>query len=435
MAFEAVTTTANIPNAYQEVPFGSLTNNHNYFDAYIDFLTNVGQKVKLLIYVTSATGGVRSLAAQSDWLIADSNPVRAIKALQFTAGSLFELQVIADGVCNNIKCSLVGYESQENFVPPDTSTNTVALVQNAEVTMATITNPHSFFDANAEYIAVQGVRVRWTLYATAGAGGVRAKVVQFCTPPATQNNQKMYVLQNIGPIGANTFELTAFALDPVGSTPNVKASLDGFDPIKTTIQSQSVSDFIPAVVTLGALVNNANLNAYDISAGNNNGIALTAGSIVILQAQTTSAENGPYVVGTVTAGFAPLTRPDWWKTGMTIPGIQICQIVGDGVSLPTNLGYCQVALIPTSSPPNNKVGTSGLNVLVNTMKGTVALVAGTATVTLPAKTAGAAGASSHIQLVDKTAAAAVKGVFGGGGTTLVITGTGADTIDWGVQNW
>ena len=57
MAFEAVTTTANIPNAYQEVPFGSLANNHNYFDAYIDFLTNVGQKVKLLIYVTSAAGG------------------------------------------------------------------------------------------------------------------------------------------------------------------------------------------------------------------------------------------------------------------------------------------------------------------------------------------------------------------------------------------
>lgn len=116
MSFESTTTTAALPTPNTEVAFGSLANNHNYFDAYVDFLANnSGQKVKLLIYVTSATGGVRSLAAQSDWLVAGPEPVRAIKALQFTAGSLFELQAISDSVCGNIKCSLVGYEAQENI--------------------------------------------------------------------------------------------------------------------------------------------------------------------------------------------------------------------------------------------------------------------------------------------------------------------------------
>lgn len=44
-------------------------------------------------------------------------------------------------------------------------------------------------------------------------------------------------------------------------------------------------------------------------------LTFVAGDQVLLVNQTTASQNGPYVVGTVTTGTAPLTRPDWWAAG------------------------------------------------------------------------------------------------------------------------
>jgi hypothetical protein len=43
------------------------------------------------------------------------------------------------------------------------------------------------------------------------------------------------------------------------------------------------------------------------------------GNIVVLIAQATKSQNGPYVVGAVSEGHAALTRPSWW-TGAMSPG-------------------------------------------------------------------------------------------------------------------
>lgn len=50
-----------------------------------------------------------------------------------------------------------------------------------------------------------------------------------------------------------------------------------------------------------------------------NGVTYVAGEVVLFAAQTTTHQNGPWVVGTVAAGTAPLTRPSWWAAASAIP--------------------------------------------------------------------------------------------------------------------
>lgn len=66
-----------------------------------------------------------------------------------------------------------------------------------------------------------------------------------------------------------------------------------------------------------ATTNVASLAAFTVAG--NDGITFVAGDVVILTAQTTPAQNGPYVVGTVGGGTAPLTRPSWYAAGSTQP--------------------------------------------------------------------------------------------------------------------
>jgi hypothetical protein len=67
--------------------------------------------------------------------------------------------------------------------------------------------------------------------------------------------------------------------------------------------------------------NVASLSAFaGVSGGTAvNGVTYVAGDIVLLVKQTTAAQNGFYVVGTVGGGVAPLTRPSWWAAAAAIP--------------------------------------------------------------------------------------------------------------------
>lgn len=64
---------------------------------------------------------------------------------------------------------------------------------------------------------------------------------------------------------------------------------------------------------VGPAANVANLAAFPVAG--NDGITNVAGDVVLLYAQTDPTENGPYVVGGVAAGVAPLTPPSWWASG------------------------------------------------------------------------------------------------------------------------
>jgi hypothetical protein len=79
-------------------------------------------------------------------------------------------------------------------------------------------------------------------------------------------------------------------------------------------------------------INVASLAAFTVadSGGSNDGITNVAGDIVVLAKQTTATQNGPYVVGAVATGAAPLTRPAWFTTGATINSGTVIEMGGEG---------------------------------------------------------------------------------------------------------
>lgn len=74
--------------------------------------------------------------------------------------------------------------------------------------------------------------------------------------------------------------------------------------------------------------NVASLPAFTVAS--NDGITYVKGDVVLLTAQTTAAQNGPYVVGTVASGAAPLTRPSWFSAGAEIEQGQVIEVGGEG---------------------------------------------------------------------------------------------------------
>jgi hypothetical protein len=123
----------------------------------------------------------------------------------------------------------------------------------------------------------------------------------------------------------------------------------------------------------GAAFTNHSLTAFTV-ATNTDGITYVAGDVVLLTAQTTVAENGPYVVGTV-ATTAPLTRPSWWKAGMAIPQGQVIQVGGDG----TIYGDSEWKAFAAKA---KVVDTDDPVFYPRTCKGTVTLAGGTSTYVL-----------------------------------------------------
>ena len=109
-----------------------------------------------------------------------------------------------------------------------------------------------------------------------------------------------------------------------------------------------------------------------------NGVTCVAGDVVLLVGQTTGAENGPYVVGTVTAGTAPLTRPLDFATGSLVPG----GIVYQTGSTQSNYAASQWKSI---SRGNLVVGTTNPTFYPKNCSGKATLVAGTVTLGSAAK--------------------------------------------------
>lgn len=129
------------------------------------------------------------------------------------------------------------------------------------------------------------------------------------------------------------------ALTDGGGTRPIAGVIYPFDPNNTTPVQVGVGvGFVvpsnPSAPTPGgspafkargaAFATNHSLTAFTV-ATNTDGITYVAGDVVLLTAQTTAKENGPYVVGTV-ATTAPLTRPDWWAPAAAITPGQTIQV-------------------------------------------------------------------------------------------------------------
>lgn len=115
------------------------------------------------------------------------------------------------------------------------------------------------------------------------------------------------------------------------------------------------------------LANQANLAAFTVASSD--GITYVEDDIVLLVAQTTESQDGPYVVGTVAGGTAPLTRPTWWAAASVQPaGVQF--LINAGTVFGGSVWYATLAGDIT-------VGTSAPDFFPRVHKGTTAALAGT----------------------------------------------------------
>lgn len=117
------------------------------------------------------------------------------------------------------------------------------------------------------------------------------------------------------------------------------------------------------------LSNVANLASFTVA---NNGVTHEAGDIVLLVNQTTGSQDGPYVVGTVAEGSAPLTRPSWWAAASVQPAGVVFEVqAGTFYGLSTWKATVATAIT---------VGTTAPAFYPKTYKQTVTLAAGTYTI-------------------------------------------------------
>lgn len=165
------------------------------------------------------------------------------------------------------------------------------------------------------------------------------------------------------------------------------SSITAFDPLVTGYNVQEIGNKLgditaAAISDINALqagtayyqvrgcvlTNMANLAAFVVA---QNGVTYAAGDVVLLCGQTTGAENGPYVVGTV-AGTAPLTRPSWWPAAKVIPLGTVFQCGPTNTLLAGSTWKCFAA-------KSAVVGTDDPALWPQVIKGTAQLVAGTVT--------------------------------------------------------
>jgi hypothetical protein len=98
---------------------------------------------------------------------------------------------------------------------------------------------------------------------------------------------------------------------------------DNFEAAIMLAQAIDTGDAAPAQDAIvhqvrGVVTSNvASLAAFTVAG--NDGLTYSEGQLVLLVGQTTASQSGPYVVGEVAAGTAPLTRPSWWAAASVKP--------------------------------------------------------------------------------------------------------------------
>lgn len=158
----------------------------------------------------------------------------------------------------------------------------------------------------------------------------------------------------------------------------------------------------------GVCLTNMSVSAFvGVTGGTaQNGVTYVAGETVLFAAQTTTHQNGPWVVGTVAAGTAPLTRPSWWAAASAIPNGFVIEVSeGTEYALSSWKATCTGAKVVATDDP----------VFVpRVYKKTVTLASGTYTI-------GAGSTATPDEALYMLAGADVRASLNTAGGTLTLT--------------
>lgn len=193
----------------------------------------------------------------------------------------------------------------------------------------------------------------------------------------------------------------------------------------------------PEIVTGGAafrarnVVTVAVVLATGLTVATNDGVTNVAGDVVILTRQATAAQNGPYVVGTVTTGVAPLTRPDWFPAGSTQKSGVFISVGGEGTVFKNTVWTSMVAA------NSFVVDTTDGQFYPDIVSGQTALASGTFTIsTVPVFSVKSGVLLDRVQIggtLTTTASYAPQTAAGATGITPGVIGTAAVVVSALVQ--
>ena len=113
----------------------------------------------------------------------------------------------------------------------------------------------------------------------------------------------------------------------VGATANLATDVTGMLPVNSSTVGLPPGIGIEHQVR-GVVTTNQTLSAFASVTGGSivDGVTYVAGDRVLLVGQTTKSQNGIWVVGTVTSGTAPLTRPLDFASGAVLLAGQVFQV-------------------------------------------------------------------------------------------------------------
>ncbi len=220
--------------------------------------------------------------------------------------------------------------------------------------------------------------------------------------------------------------------DPIAGADTVEIEVpENFDAVVMRLQGFDVGDGTPtqdALVyqTRGIVTANvANLAAFTVAG--NDGLTYAEDQIVWLAAQTTAAQDGPYVVGAVAGGTAPLTRPSWWAAAsVKAPGAEVH--VNEGTTWKGSVWYSTLTgsiTVGTSAPafyPRRQAFTTAAMTAGAVTTSTLWLRSGGSVLYSRAVTGGTAG---HISMGTPTAGA-------GNGAVTLTSSSGTETSTFAV---
>jgi hypothetical protein len=179
------------------------------------------------------------------------------------------------------------------------------------------------------------------------------------------------------------------------------ASALSYAPVNLTGGSNFVTGVLPVanVATTAGIVhsvrgvvtsNIADLNAFTVAT--HDGLTFIEGDRVLLAKQTTASQDGPYVVGVVGGGTAPLTRAADWPAAAVLPAGSMVRVT-EGTAFRNSTWFASLAGAIT-------VGTSSPAFYPERVKGTTeAMTAGAVSV---ANTWILSATTSVVQLTPKT---------------------------------
>lgn len=147
----------------------------------------------------------------------------------------------------------------------------------------------------------------------------------------------------------------------------IAAAIVDIEAIQSDVTTLQRSTFKVRGVATG---NVANLASFTVAG--NDGITYVAGDRILLPIQTTAAQCGIYVVGTVTAGAAPLTRATDMPAAFALPLGSVVEVGPEGTL------YGSSTWKSTATTTGGAViGTNDPVFYPRVVKGTATLVAGT----------------------------------------------------------